>query len=368
MRIGIDGRWFFSGNPSGKVIVCKLLQELFLRQPQHEYFVFLPRRERHLEFGLQASYVRLVYISGWNGLLVNCLSLPWHARKLGLDVCLFFNFSCGFAKYKKIVFVNDITFLEYPEYFTWREKLYFWPIRFLGRWAARICTVSLSEKERMVRFHFAAADKITVVPLGVDESFMPLAGHDPDRVRAVRERYGLPDRFLLYVGRMNERKNILNLLKAVRALKDQNIRLVLAGKAEWKMFDLQDKIGELALENRAMHLGQVPQADLPVLYALATVFCYVSFAEGFGLPPLEAMASGVPIVVSDRDSLPEVCADAGSYIDPLKPDDIAAAIDRLLKDRGLREEKRAKGLLQARRFPWQQSADKLLQVCREVVR
>jgi glycosyltransferase involved in cell wall biosynthesis len=368
MRIGFDGRWFFSGNPSGRVMVGKLLQELILRQPQHEYFVFLPRRERHLEFTWRAPNVRLVYIGGKNGLLVNCLSLPRQARKLGLDVCLFFYFSGGFGKYKKIVFVNDISFLAYPEYFTWREKLYFWPIRFLGRRAARICTLSLSEKERMIRFHYASADKIAVVPLGVDEGFMPLSGHDPDRVRAVRERYGLPDRFLLYVGRMNERKNILNLLKAVLALEDRNIRLVLAGKAEWKMFDLQEKIRELGLEKRVLHLGQTPQADLPVLYALATVFCYVSFAEGFGLPPLEAMASGVPVVVSDRDSLPEVCADAGSYVDPQKPDDIAVAIDRLLTDRGLREEKRAKGLLQARRFSWQQSAGKLLQVCREVVR
>ncbi len=368
MRIGFDGRWFFSGNPSGRVMVRELLLQLAAGHPEHEFFVFLPRREKHVEFGLGAANVKRIDTAGANGLLANCIFLPWQARKLGLDVCLFFYFSGGFGKYKKIVFVNDITFLEYPEYFTWREKLYFWPIRFLGRWAARICTLSLSEKERMIRFHYASADKIAVVPLGVDESFMPLSGHDPDRVRAVRDRYGLPGRFLLYVGRMNERKNISNLLKAIKILQDKNIKLVLAGMAEWKMFDLQEKIGKLGLEKRALHLGQVPQADLPVLYALATVFCYVSFAEGFGLPPLEAMASGVPIVVSDRDSLPEVCADAGSYVDPQKPDDIAAAIDRLLKDRGLREEKRAKGLLQARRFSWQQSADKLLQVCREVVR
>ncbi len=367
MRIGFDGRWFFSGNPSGKVMVGKLLQELILHHPEHDYFVFLPRRERHLEFPWQAPNVRLVHVAGKNGLLVNCFSLPWRARELGLDVCLFFYFSGRFGKYKKIVFVNDITFLAYPEYFTWREKLYFWPIRFLGRWAARICTLSLSEKERMIRFHYASADKIAVVPLGVDEGFLPLSGHDPDRVRAVRERYGLPERFLLYVGRMNERKNISNLLKAMGILQDKKIKLVLAGKVDWKMFDLQEKIMELGLQDRVLLLGQVQETDLPVLYAEATVFCYVSFAEGFGLPPLEAMASGVPVVVSDRDSLPEVCADAGSYVDPLQPGDIAAAIDRLLMDRGLREEKRAKGLLRAKYFSWKQSADQLLQICREVV-
>jgi glycosyltransferase involved in cell wall biosynthesis len=368
MRIGFDGRWFFSGNPSGKVMACKLLQQLIAGHPEHEYFVFLPRRERHLEFRLQAPHVKLIYTTGANGLLANCISLPWQARKLDLDVCVFFYFSGVFGKYKKIVFVNDITFLANPGYFTWKEKLYFRPIRFLNRWAARICTLSRSEKERMVRFKYAATDKIAVVSLGVDERFAPLSEHAQSRIREVRATFGLPDRFLLYVGRMNERKNILNLLKAVNALKDKNIKLVLAGKVDWKMFDLQVKIKELALQDRVLLLGQVAEADLPVLYALATIFCYVSFAEGFGLPPLEAMASGVPVVVSDRDSLPEVCAAAGSYADPQKPEDIAAAIDRLLTDPNLREEKRAKGLLRAKCFSWEKSADKLLQVCREVVR
>jgi glycosyltransferase involved in cell wall biosynthesis len=368
MRIGFDGRWFFSGNPSGKVMACKLLQQLIAGHPEHEYFVFLPRRERHLEFRLQAPHVKLIYTTGANGLLANCISLPWQARKLDLDVCVFFYFSGVFGKYKKIVFVNDITFLANPGYFTWKEKLYFRPIRFLNRWAARICTLSRSEKERMVRFKYAATDKIAVVSLGVDERFAPLSEHVQSRIREVRATFGLPDRFLLYVGRMNERKNILNLLKAVNALKDKNIKLVLAGKVDWKMFDLQVKIKELALQDRVLLLGQVAEADLPVLYALATIFCYVSFAEGFGLPPLEAMASGVPVVVSDRDSLPEVCAAAGSYADPQKPEDIAAAIDRLLTDPNLREEKRAKGLLRAKCFSWEKSADKLLQVCREVVR
>lgn len=368
MRIGFDGRWFFSGNPSGKVIVRQLLRQLIIHHAEHEYFVFLPRREQHLEFWLQAPHVKIVYTAGKNGFLINCISIPWQARKLDLDVCVFFYFSGVFGRYKKIVFINDITFLAYPEYFTWKERLYFWPMHFLNRRADRICTLSRSEKERIVRFNYAPADKIAVVSLGVDEGFVPLSGHDPQRIQEVKAAYGLPEQFLLYVGRMNERKNILNLLKAVKALEDQNIKLVLAGKVNWKMFDLHLKIKELALQDRVLLLGQVAEADLPVLYALATIFCYVSFAEGFGLPPLEAMASGVPVVVSDRDSLPEVCAEAGSYVDPQKPEDIAAAIDRLLLDPELREEKRANGLLRAKCFPWQESADKLLQVCREVVK
>jgi glycosyltransferase involved in cell wall biosynthesis len=368
MRIGIDGRWFFRGNPSGKVIVRQLLRQLIVNHTEHEYFVFLPRGDRNLVFPLPNHRVHLLYLTGTNGLLNNCLFLPWRARKLELDVCLFFYFSPLAGRYKKIVWINDIIFLKFPEYFTWKEKLYYWPMRFLSRRADMICTLSQSEKERMVRFNYATADKIDVVPLGVDEGFVPLSEHAQNRIREVRTTYGLPERFLLYVGRMNERKNILNLLKAVKALQDQNIKLVLAGKVDWKMFDLQVKIKELALQDRVLLLGQVSEADLPVLYAQATIFCYVSFAEGFGLPPLEAMASGVPLVVSDRDSLPEVCAAAGSYIDPQKPEDIAVAIDRLLLDPKLREEKRAIGLRRAKCFSWNKSADKLLQICRKVVR
>ena len=368
MRIGFDGRWFFSGNPSGKVIVRQLLRQLIVNHPEHEYSVFLPRRERHLKFQFCAPHVRLFYTAVGNSFFTNCFFLPWKARKLDLDVCLFFYFSPLAGRYKKIVWINDIIFLEFPEYFTWKEKLYYWPMRFLSRRADRICTLSQNEKERMVRFNYAAADKIAVVPLGVDESFLPLSGHNPQRIHEVKAKYGLPERFLLYVGRMNERKNILNLLKAVKALEDQSIKLVLAGKVDWKMFDLQVKIKELALQDRVLLLGQIPEADLPVLYALATIFCYVSFAEGFGLPPLEAMTSVVPLVISNRDSIPEVCAEAGSYVDPQKPEDIAATIDHLLMDPKLREEMCAKGLLRAKCFSWKESADKLLQVCLEVVR
>jgi glycosyltransferase involved in cell wall biosynthesis len=367
MRIGIDGRWFFRGNPSGRVVVRNLLQQLVQNHAEHEYFVFLPRRDRGLQFPFPDSRVHLLYVAGANGLFSNCLFLPWQARKLGLDVCLFFYFSGCFGKYKKIVWINDIIFHAYPDYFTWKERFYFWPIRFLSRWAANILTLSRSEKERMLGFKYAAAEKITVVPLGVDEGFLPLAEHTPSRIREVKAMYALPERFLLYVGRMNERKNILNLLKAVNALEDQNIKLILAGSVDWKMFDLQMKIKELSLQGRVQLLGQVLEADLPVLYAQATVFCFVSLAEGFGLPPLEAMASGVPVVVSDRDSMPEVCSEAAIYVDPQKPEDIAAAIDRLLKDGGLREEKRVKGLLRAKCFTWKESANRLLQVCVEVV-
>lgn len=363
MRIGFDGRWFFSGNPSGRLIARQLLRQLILHHPEHEYVVFLPRRERHLEFPLPAPHVRCVYARGANGLLANCLFLPWQARKLGLDACLFFYFSSWLGAYRKIVLINDITFLAAPEFFSWKEKLYFRPIRRLSRHADLILTLSESEKRRMIRRGFAGAGRIGVMPLGVDGSFAPLSGLDADRVRAVRAAYRLPERFLLYVGRLNERKNIQHLLQSLQALEDRDIELILAGAPDWKMFDLDARIRGLGLQGRVRLLGRVGESDLPALYALATVFCYVSFAEGFGLPPLEAMASGVPVVVSNRDSLPEVCDGAGTYVDPENPAGIAAAIDSLLRDEGLWRKKRDLGLQRAGLFSWRRSADMLLRAC-----
>ena len=367
LRIGIDGRWFFRGNPSSRVIVRNLLRQVLECHPEHDYFVFLPRRDRRLPFPHAHGRIHLLYLPNVNGFLSNCLLLPWRARGLRLDVCLSFYFPPLYGNYKKFVWINDSIFREYPEYFTWKEKAYFRPMRLLSRRADRICTLSRHEKERLARFGYAAAEKIVPVPLGVDEAFKPVFGHDPDKLREIRERYRLPERFLLYVGRMNARKNILNLLLAVQLLRDRDVVLVLAGDRDWKMFDLPTKISQLGLAQRVLLTGPVPDEDLPSMYALARVFCYVSFAEGFGLPPLESMASGVPVVVSDRDSLPEVCGEAGSYADPESPREIARAIDSLLTDPGLWREKSAQGLERARSFTWSRSAETLISAFRELL-
>lgn len=367
MRIGIDGRWLFRGNPSGRVVVRNLAWQLLEHHPENEYFIFLSRRDRQRPWPWQRANVHAVYLPGAIGIVSVCMLLPWKAAKLGLDACLSFHFPPLGGTYKKIVWIDDVIFLEHPEFFTWKERLYFWPIRRLARLADRISTVSRSEMARMARLGFAPAANIACVPDGVDARFRPASGHDARRLREVRERYGLPERYLLYVGRMNVRKNIQNLLLALPRVRDREIRLFLAGKPAWKMFDLPARVAKLGLSGRVVLLGEVADEDLPALYAQATVFCYVSLAEGFGLPPLEAMASGVPAVVSDRDALPEVCGEAGTYVDPARPEAIAAAIDSLLGDPAARERKRRQGLERAGMFTWRQSAEQLQRLIRETV-
>jgi len=280
---------------------------------------------------------------------------------MGLDVVIFQNFVPVWAHFARVAFVYDVIFESNPEYYTWRERLYFRPLKLLSRRAERICTLSAAEKARIVRYKYGRPEVIDIVPLGVDQRFKPREAQDPSFLAELARRLHLPSRFLLFVGRLNIRKNLLNLLKAIALLRDQQIPLVIVGARDWKMFDIDGLIDSLGIRVRVMFTGSLPEEDLRGVYALATVFCFPSFEEGFGVPPIEAMASGIPVVVSDRSSLPEICGSAGTYADPYQAAAIARAIDSLLGDPVLAARKRAEGLERARAFTWEASTQALLE-------
>jgi glycosyltransferase involved in cell wall biosynthesis len=211
----------------------------------------------------------------------------------------------------------------------------------------------------MVKYGYCSADITDVVYLGADKDFQPHEKIDPVFLLNIRQKYSLPEKYLLYVGRLNVRKNIFNLLRAISLLR-QDIPLVIVGDYDWKMPSLDDLIQELGIKERIVFTGSVPGKDLTIIYALAHLFCFPSYEEAFGLPALEGMASGVPIIVSDRSSLPEICGEAGNYVNPDSPENIAAIIDALMIDSKLREHKRQLGLLRAQQFKWEYSARDLL--------
>ena len=147
---------------------------------------------------------------------------------------------------------------------------------------------------------------------------------------------------------------------SITLLKNKNIKLVLAGSYQWKMFNLPEMIKMHHLEERIILTGYVNDELLAPLYSLATLFCYISYDEGFGFPPLEAMASGVPVVVANTGSLPEICAEAGNYVDPHDPGAVAKSIDRLLENEVLYSGKKAAGILRSKHFSWENSARDLM--------
>ena len=367
MRIGIDAKWFFHGNPSGRVVVQNLVKHLIQGFPENEYYIFLDRRDKQLVFPYAGFNVHLVYLWAGVNLLSNVFVLPFKASGCKLDVCLLQYFTPPFSNFKSITYVHDVIFLSHPEYFTLKERIYLHSIKLLSRFAHRICTGSNNEKKRLAAYRIHNPGKISVIYNGVDNRFRPREMQDSALLRETVVKYGLPDRFLLYVGRLNERKNIANLLESLVHVENKSIPLVLAGSYDWKMFDVEAMIDGLGIRDRVVLTGFVEDQFLHALYALATVFCFVSRDEGFGLPPLEAMASGVPVVVSNCACIPEICGEAGNYVDPDLPGEIAAQIDNLLENEALYSRKREMGLKRSRDFQWDMSAEKILGVVTEVL-
>jgi glycosyltransferase involved in cell wall biosynthesis len=360
MKIGMDAKWFFQGPPSGRIVVQNLVKQMVLAPGEHELYLFLDQKEADKPFPYLSDRVHLVYVWGGNNLLSNLLVIPLIAFKLKLDLVIFQNFAPLISNFSRYSYVHCVLFKSNPEYFTLKERLYFAPLKLTVLLSHGICTVSQAEKSRMVSYGYGSAANIDVIYHGIDERFRPREMHNEADLEEIRRKYQLPETFLLYVGRLNVVKNISNLIKALPHLKEK-VPLVIVGDYDWKMTRLDTLVKELALEGQILFTGAVYGEDLPLIYALSSIFCFPSYEESFGLPAVEAMASGVPVVLSNRSSLPEIGGDAGSYIDPDAPEDIAAKIGALLADASLRERKRQLGLQRAQQFNWEISARELME-------
>ncbi|MFC1806286.1 glycosyltransferase family 4 protein [Planctomycetota bacterium] len=234
----------------------------------------------------------------------------------------------------------------------------------LAERAARIIAISENTKREFLEHHTVADGVVRVVPLGVSPEFRP---HTPEAEAAAAAKYGLDRDYLLYVGAITTRKNIRRLAAAFsKVVQDKDLLLVLAGRPGYGADAELAAIEELGLQDRVRSLGYVDDADLPVLYSGAKLLVFPSLHEGFGLPLLEAMASGTPCVTSNVTSPPEVVGDAALLVDPLDADAIADAILTLLRDEALYAGLSQRGLDRAKLFPWQRTARETLAVYREV--
>jgi glycosyltransferase involved in cell wall biosynthesis len=201
--------------------------------------------------------------------------------------------------------------------------------------------------------------------LGVDGHYRPVGS---EKVAAVSEKYRLPDDYILYVGSVEKRKNLLRLLQAYAYLRDrgETCPLVIVGIQRLNNVDVVAMLQELGLQRSVILAGYVADEDLPALYSGADLFVFPSLYEGFGLPPLEAMACGAPVVCSNAASLPEVVDDAALMVDPHNVEQLSEAMRRVLASRGLQDDLRARGLGQAKRFTWERTARETIAVYREV--
>src|SRR3989344_930681 len=279
-----------------------------------------------------------------------------------------------FSKNKTIVTVHDLTPLVFPDHFKSGLKGNLkWQIQKLAlRNAGTIITDSESSKKDIIKYAGISSAKIRVVYLAAGEEFERFKTDDL-RVRKIKEKYHLPEKFSLYVGDATWNKNLPRLIEAASKAKAP---LAMVGKALIdKDIDIHNpwnedlvRIQELSEKDKnVFRLGFIPQEDLVALYNTATLFVMPSIYEGFGLPILEAMSCGCPVVASKGGSLPEVVGEAGRFVDPYDVESIANGIKEVFNDPSLQKELSQKGIIQAKKFTWEKTVEKTMGVYKSVV-
>ena len=266
-----------------------------------------------------------------------------------------------------VVTIHDVSFLAHPEWFPARQlRVMKRLIPLSARRSTCIVTASHHAAGEIVRFCGVAPEKIRVIPHGCDSRFRPL---DKDLYRERAARYGLPERYILAVGLIQPRKNLPTLLEAFAQLTgdDADLALAIVGREGWALEQVKAQVGALHLQDRTVFTGAVPDEDLPAIYNAALLLAYPSFYEGFGLPPLEAMACGTPVVAANTTSLPEVVGEAGILVPPHDANALAEAMGHIAGSVELAQRLSQAGLEQAARFSWEASARAHLDVYRELM-
>lgn len=294
-------------------------------------------------------------------------------KKYRLDVFLHpDNTEWLFCQERSVVVVHDLIPWLFPDlvlskdsFIRWRQRVYLEMQRqALRRSAKKILTVSESSRRDLTQFLGIKPELITVTYEGIETFFKPV----PDQAYTdqVLRKYDLPKEFIFYLGGLDERKNLLRLVRAFAKIAEtQRVFLVIAGRTDSpdlegrnSFRDLKAEIEELGVSDLIVFPGFIEDEDLPAIYSRARIFVYPSCYEGFGLPPLEAMACGAPVIASNVASLPEVCGDAALLFDPQRTDDLVAVLNLMLENDGLREKYRRLGFEQAKKFSWEETARK----------
>jgi glycosyltransferase involved in cell wall biosynthesis len=367
MRIGIDVRITYYTRGGISTYVLRLLRALAALDEETDYCVLHSRKDRRPP------------LPGPNLRPVACWT-PAHHRwerwalgmevaRLGLDLLHSPDFiPPAFGYRRSVITVHDLNFLYYPQFLTAESRRYYNDqIAWAVSRADHVLADSHATKADLVSMLDVEPEKVTVVHLAADPTYSPLAEVEARKVVA---KYGLEPGYLLFVGTLEPRKNLPGLLQAYRLLRDEGATrapLVMVGGKGWLYDEIFERVETLHLVEHVRFLHGVPDEDLPGLYSAAGVSTTPSFYEGFGLPALEAMTFGTPVVVSDRASLPEVVGEAGLLVNPDDPEDIALALTRVLTDETLRVRMRERGLTQAARFTWDKAARETLEVYQMVL-
>lgn len=382
MRIGINAQKLFVTQDYRNAGVSRYIGEIARRLPlvaEHERFVLYTNEHVQTWPGVEGERLRL---SPTRMPTTNPLArimweqtvLPLLALRDGLDLlhCPL-NVRPIVARVPVALTIHDLTFMKYPERFGVAKQRYLAAFtRYSARHSRVILADSAATKRDVVEAFGVPDSRVRVVYSGVDEDFRPHrdeAGQGSEALAAFCRRRDLPERVVLYLGTLEPRKNVDKLVRAFARLVGRGLphSLVLAGGKGWQYEAIFRAVEECGVKDRVVFPGYVPREEQPLWYNAADLFVYPSQYEGFGLPPLEAMACGVPVITSDTSSLPEVVGTAGATVDPGDIESLTETMVAVLTDPARASQMRRAGIVQAAQFNWLASAQACLAAYRLVL-
>ena len=366
MRLGIDARLVYYHQAGISRYCLQLMRALADIDKEDQFTVFQSRRD-HRQLVAQANFqTQYLWTPSHHPLEQRLLSLE--LRFTPLDVLHSPDFIPPLRRRcRSIITIHDLAFLLYPQFLTKSSARYYGQIDQAVRHTDHIIAVTESTRRDIVRLLGVPEQMITVIYEAPRRFFQRLP--DTDLRARLQKRFGLRRDFVLFVGTVEPRKNVPALLSAYQQLLHHyhpEVDLVLAGAFGWLTDEVHGLMNRLGLTDRVRFLGRVSDEELAWLYNTAQMLVWPSLYEGFGLPPLEAMACGAPVVVSNTSSLPEVVGDAALLVDPTNVDELTVAIWRLLSDQALRQELIGKGFKRAACFSWERAARETLALYRRV--
>jgi len=364
MNIGFSARGLSVHSGGVRQFIKSLIPALAAQIQDDNLFVFY----NHPKFLGLAPNCSEILIKGDNRIWWDFVLLPRVMRKFGIDAAIFpKNVVPFFAGCRSFVVIHDLAYFNnelgaYPFLDTMYMRTL---IPTSVRRATGVFAVSKHTKRDIIRYTGCNPDKIIVTYEAADKIYRIIK--DSTILHRVRNKYKLPDEFIMYAGSLSPRKNVIRLLEAFAALQGKiPHHLVFTASKSWKDTDVYDAIQRLNLADRIHKLGYVEENDMPVLYNLAAVYVYPSLYEGFGLPILEAMQCGCPVVASNATSIPEVAGDAALLVDPHDTMGFTEAIYRVINDKKFREQLVLAGLCQAEKFSWHECARRMLKTIRNL--
>ncbi len=374
MRIGIDIRPLMSPTRSGVgEYTYELLNAIFAIDKTNQYFLFYNSAKDVSNNIPKWSQDNIHYEhKNWPNKLFNACTKLFNFPKIdknNLDYFFStnFNFTALSKKTKYILTVHDLSFEFFPKFYSFKQRLWHYAINPKKQCekANIILTPSENTKRDLINIYKIPAEKIKVIYPGTNcHSEQSEESLSVEKLQ-LKQKYNLPTNFILFLGTIEPRKNIIGLIEAFEQsypLLPTPYSLIIAGHKGWNDKKIYQKFQSSPYKDKIKFIGSIDAKDKSVLYSLASLFVYPSFYEGFGFPVVEAMACGVPVITSNRSSLPEVAGQAAYLVNPNRPSELTGAIIEILKNEKLRENFRTLGLEQAKKFSWEQAAREFLEV------